>query len=32
MYPTIMVRVDEQIKNTIKGYNQNNLITELKKY
>ena len=32
MYPTIMVRVDEQIKNNIKGYNQNNLITELKKY
>ena len=32
MYPTIMVRVNEEIKNTIKGYNQPNLITELKKY
>ena len=32
LYPTVMIRVDEQIKNTIKGYNQNNLITELKKY
>ena len=32
LYPTIMVRVDEEIKNTINGYNKNNLLTELKKY
>ena len=31
LYPTIMVRVDEEIKNTINGYNKNNLLTELKK-
>ena len=32
LYPTVMVRVEGEIKNTIKGYNQNNLLTELKKY
>ena len=32
LYPTIMVRVNEEIKETIKGYNQNKLLTELKKY
>ena len=32
LYPTIMVRVDEQIKTTLKGYNQNNILTEIKKY
>ena len=32
LYPTVMIRVNEEIKNTIKGYNQPNLITELKKH
>ena len=32
LYPTIMVRVNEEIKNTIKGYTQAKIITELKKY
>jgi hypothetical protein len=32
LYPTIMVRVNEKIENTIKGYNQTNLLNELKKY
>ena len=32
LYPTIMVRVNEEIKHTINGYNQNKLLTELKKY
>ena len=32
LYPTIMVRVNEEIKNTINGYNQKNILTELKKY
>ena len=32
LYPTVMVRVDEQIKTTLKGYNQNNILTEIKKY
>ena len=32
MYPTIMVRVNEEIKSTINGYNQSRVITELKKY
>ena len=32
LYPTVMIRVNNEIKNTIKGYNQPNLITELKKY
>ena len=32
LYPTIMVRVNGEIKDTIKGYNQKNLLSELKKY
>ena len=32
LYPTIMIRVDEKIKHTVNGYNQKNLLTELKKY
>lgn len=32
LYPTIMVRINEEIKNTINGYNQNNILTEIKKY
>ena len=32
LYPTIMVRVNEKIKNTLNGYNQKNILTELKKY
>jgi len=32
LYPTVMVRVDEEIKNTLNGYNQGKILTELKKY
>ena len=32
LYPTVMVRVKEEIKNTLKGYNKDRLLTELKKY
>ena len=32
LYPTIMVRVNEEIKDTLKGYNQGRILTELKKY
>tara|TARA_Y100001938_G_C7721258_1_gene250084 strand:- start:234 stop:485 length:252 start_codon:yes stop_codon:yes gene_type:complete len=32
LYPTVMVRVNEEIKTTIKGYSKNNILTELKKY
>ena len=32
LYPTIMVRVDEEIKDTLKGDNQAKILTELKKY
>ena len=32
MYPTVMIRVNKEIKNTLKGYNQNKILTELKKY
>ena len=32
LYPTIMVRIDEEIKKTINGYNQTSLLTELKKH
>ena len=32
MYPTIMFRVNEEIKFTVKGYNKNNLLKEVKKY
>tara|TARA_B100000902_G_scaffold182921_1_gene175681 strand:- start:358 stop:603 length:246 start_codon:yes stop_codon:yes gene_type:complete len=31
-YPTIMVRVNEKMVNTIIGYNKESLIKELKKY
>ena len=31
-YPTIMVRVNEKMVNTIVGYNKENLLKELKKY
>jgi hypothetical protein len=32
LYPTIMVRVDEEIKDTLKGYNSGKILGELKKY
>lgn len=32
MYPTIMVRVNEDIKDTLNGYNQAKIITELERY
>ena len=32
MYPTIMVRVNEDIKDTLNGYNQAKIINELEKY
>ena len=32
LYPTIMLRVNEEIKFTVKGYNKNNLLKEVKKY
>ena len=32
IYPTIMIRVNEEIKNTTNGYNKDNLLTEIKKY
>jgi len=32
IYPTIMVRINEEIKDTIRGYTKNKIITELKKY
>ena len=32
LYPTIMIRINEEIKNTINGYNQNNILTEIKKH
>ena len=32
LYPTVMIRVDEKITNTIKGYNQKSILNELKKY
>ena len=32
LYPTIMIRVNEEIKDTVNGYNQNKILTELKKY
>ena len=31
-YPTIMMRVDEKITNTLNGYNQKNVLTEIKKH
>ena len=32
MYPTVMVRVNEEIKDTLRGYNQVNILKELNKY
>tara|TARA_R110002012_G_scaffold182510_1_gene348863 strand:- start:39 stop:296 length:258 start_codon:yes stop_codon:yes gene_type:complete len=32
LYPTIMLRVKGEMKEILKGYNQNKVITELKKY
>ena len=32
MYPTIIIRVNEEITNTFNGYNKANLITEIKKH
>ena len=32
MYPTVMIRVNKEIKNTLKGYNQKGILTEIKKY
>ena len=32
LYPTILVRINEEIKFTAKGYNKNNLLKEVKKY
>ena len=31
-YPTFMVRVNEEIKHTVKGYSKDKLLNELKKY
>jgi len=32
LYPTVMVRVNEEIKDTLKGYNKDKILNELKKY
>ena len=32
LYPTIMIRVNEKITNTLNGYNQKNVLTEIKKH
>jgi thiol-disulfide isomerase/thioredoxin len=32
LYPTVMVRVDEKIKNTLNGYNKNTILQEIKKH
>tara|TARA_B100001250_G_scaffold327863_1_gene292196 strand:- start:2859 stop:3110 length:252 start_codon:yes stop_codon:yes gene_type:complete len=32
MYPTLMVRVDGDIKDTLNGYNQAKIVSELEKY
>jgi len=32
LYPTLMIRVNEEIKDTLNGYNQPKIIGELKKY
>ena len=32
IYPTIMVRINEEIKDTIRGYTKPKILTELKKY
>ena len=31
-YPTFMVRVNEEINDTIRGYSKDKILTELKKY
>ena len=32
LYPTIMLRVDGKMAEVVKGYNQQNVLNELKKY
>ena len=32
LYTTIMIRVEGEMKDILKGYNQNKILTELKKY
>ena len=32
LYPTVMIRVNEKIETTLKGYNQPKLLTEMKKH
>ena len=32
VYPTIMFRVNEEIKTTLNGYNKKNILNEIKKY
>ena len=32
LYPTVIVRVNEEIKDTLRGYNQVNILKELNKY
>ena len=32
MYPTIMFRVNKEIKTTLNGYNKKNILNEIKKY
>mgnify|MGYP003130553383 CR=1 FL=1 len=32
MYPTIMFRVNEEIKHVVRGYNSKNVLNEIKKY
>ena len=32
MYPTIMFRVNEEIKTTLDGYSKKNILNEIKKY
>ena len=32
IYPTIMFRVNEEIKTTLNGYNKKNILNEIKKY
>ena len=32
VYPTIMFRVNEEIKSTLTGYNKQNILKELKKH
>ena len=32
VYPTIMFRINEEIKTTLNGYNKKNILNEIKKY